>query len=253
MGRYRKAIECYEMALAIDHKFTAAWFSCGNAYYSLGRFYKAIECYKQALRYSEKEYVYIINSIANAFEEMEEYYKAIEYYTRSLHTDPLSVDAYFGRGNSYFMLGKYVEAIDDYESALKIEPDDFHIWNAKADAEISGCLYDNAADSLEMVIELDNYNETALYEYISLMGRIKQYSRMITFLDEYINENPQLVPDILLLEQAKNYYLAGRKDEFNNILKNLYEKTGLEEYRIFIEGSIDEIVNYVFKKTDWNS
>ena len=37
MLRYNQAIESYEMALAIQEKFPAAWYNKGNAFANMGR------------------------------------------------------------------------------------------------------------------------------------------------------------------------------------------------------------------------
>jgi tetratricopeptide (TPR) repeat protein len=55
--------------------------------------------------------------------------KAIETYTTLLAEDPSEWRALRGRGDCYLNSGKQVEAIADYEKAVKIEPDDQGILN----------------------------------------------------------------------------------------------------------------------------
>jgi tetratricopeptide (TPR) repeat protein len=45
-------------------------------------------------------------------------------YSLSIHADPKSADCYFNRGNAYRNLGRYEEAIQDYNRALSLSPKD---------------------------------------------------------------------------------------------------------------------------------
>ena len=86
------------------------------------------------------------------YAENEQYQLAIDNYTSALKIDPDYADAYNNRGNVYENLEYYNEAIADYNSALKINPD-------YADAYYNrGIAYD----------DLENYT-AAIADYTSAL------------------------------------------------------------------------------------
>ena len=52
-----------------------------------------------------------------------EYQEAIDDYTSAIKINPDDADAYVNRGAAYHNLGKHQEAIDDFNTAIKINPD----------------------------------------------------------------------------------------------------------------------------------
>jgi tetratricopeptide (TPR) repeat protein len=55
--------------------------------------------------------------------EAGEYERAIEDYDRAIDIDPDDALAYNDRGVAYFALGEYERAIEDYDRAIEIDPD----------------------------------------------------------------------------------------------------------------------------------
>ena len=51
-----------------------------------------------------------------------EYQEAIDDYTSAIKINPDDADAYVNRGAAYHNLGKHQEAIDDFNTAIKINP-----------------------------------------------------------------------------------------------------------------------------------
>ncbi len=49
--------------------------------------------------------------------------QAIFFFSRAIEEDPGLVEAYLHRANAYLMVDKYQEAVDDYQSALVIDPE----------------------------------------------------------------------------------------------------------------------------------
>ena len=57
------------------------------------------------------------------YAENEQYQLAIDNYTSALRINPDYAEAYYNRGSAYNDLGNYTAAIADYTSALRIDPD----------------------------------------------------------------------------------------------------------------------------------
>jgi tetratricopeptide (TPR) repeat protein len=61
-GEYKRAIECYEKAIAIKPDYYEAWNNMGNVYNKLGEYEKAFFSYTQSIKYSPSyEVIYFSN------------------------------------------------------------------------------------------------------------------------------------------------------------------------------------------------
>jgi len=100
LAEYKKAIDYYEKALAIDLKtygkehpdVAIDWNNLGNAWDSLGEYKKAIDYYNKALAIDLKTYgkehpkvAIRWNNLGGAWDSLGEYKKAIDYYNKALN------------------------------------------------------------------------------------------------------------------------------------------------------------------------
>ena len=60
----------------------------------------------------------------NEFFEVRQYEEAVEEYTEALRIDPEYAGAYYNRGYAYYLMGRYDRSIADYSESLRLEPDD---------------------------------------------------------------------------------------------------------------------------------
>lgn len=60
----------------------------------------------------------------NEFFEVRQYEEAVEEYTEALRIDPEYAGAYYNRGYAYYLMGRYDRSIADYSKSLRLEPDD---------------------------------------------------------------------------------------------------------------------------------
>ena len=80
------AKECYDQALDIDDN-NKAWSRKAFAHRIGGEVEQAIACWKRALEIDPQD-GRILNDIASAFDDLEEYQNAIDYYERALEVTP---------------------------------------------------------------------------------------------------------------------------------------------------------------------
>lgn len=144
--RYHEAVECFDKALEIDPQNAYDWMNRGNALDDLGKHKEAIISYRKALDAETDSY-----SVAEIwtnlglcyfnlkdFEEAEKCYDnavGIENYEKSLQTHVSDDDTKFVmnhtmvlKGNLMLHSGRYREAMDCYDEALKINPGDAETW-----------------------------------------------------------------------------------------------------------------------------
>ncbi len=59
-----------------------------------------------------------------AYYDLGEFARAIEDYDEALRLDPDDGDSYNNRGNAYYKLGEFARAIEDYDEALRLDAGD---------------------------------------------------------------------------------------------------------------------------------
>jgi len=104
-----------------------------EGYGKLGKIYATERKYQQAIGALESARLYGLDSeevlidLAIAYFDREQYEKALESSSKALSVNPQSAGAHQMRGKSYFMLGDFVKAAGELQTALKITPDNHDI------------------------------------------------------------------------------------------------------------------------------
>jgi tetratricopeptide (TPR) repeat protein len=138
LERLDESIEALDFCLAIEERFTSAYFSKARDLLILGRFQEAIDCYQETINFDGAQAI-TFSYIGECYEKMERFEQALIHYDQSLALDPNWVDAWIGRGVVKDMQGRVVEAITDLQHAVKLAPDHgdgwFYLANSLARAE----------------------------------------------------------------------------------------------------------------------
>lgn len=95
------------------------WFD--KAYNSTDYNYQ-VSCYTKCLSF-DREYTLAYNNRGVAYQNLGRYQEAIDDYNTTIKINPDYSDAYYNRGVTYQTLGRYQDAIRDYTRALSIDPD----------------------------------------------------------------------------------------------------------------------------------
>ena len=66
-----------------------------------------------------------------------QYQRAFEDYDKAIRLNPDYTDAYYNRGNAYAKLGKYQRAIEDYNKAIFLKHDYTEAYNNRGHAYLS--------------------------------------------------------------------------------------------------------------------
>jgi len=84
------------------------------------------------------------------------YDEAIQAYDEAIRLDPEMAMAWYNKGNALYVLGKYDEAIQAYDEAIRLDSEFASAWNNKGVALISQGKYDEAIQACNEAIRLDN-------------------------------------------------------------------------------------------------
>ncbi|KAG2615781.1 hypothetical protein PVAP13_3NG037100 [Panicum virgatum] len=94
-----------------------------NEAFKANKFSQAIELYSQAIELNSSNAVYWANR-AFAHTKLEEYGSAVQDATNAIEIDPRYSKGYYRRGAAYLAMGKFKEALKDFQQVKKICPND---------------------------------------------------------------------------------------------------------------------------------
>ena len=177
---FEEAKQYLEKALELDHQFAVAYLYLSQVYSELQlRGDERDELVRKAKKHSdkatEKERLYIFAEHAYTIERDSE--KRIRLLKELIDKYPNEKDAHFELGFVYQRRGSFVEAIEEYEKALELAPNDGYILNAV------GYLYSD-------------------------MG---EYEKAIEYFKKYAILNPEDANPVDSM--AEQYFRMGRLDE----------------------------------------
>lgn len=86
----------------------------------------------------------------------------ISYYSKIISEDPEDEDAYYDRGQTYFLLRKYDLAINDLTKVIELDPENDWAYYYRGESWWSGHLdKEKAIKDIKMAIKLNPDNEIA--------------------------------------------------------------------------------------------
>ncbi|KAJ1282118.1 hypothetical protein BS78_03G025700 [Paspalum vaginatum] len=94
-----------------------------NDAFKANKFSQAIDLYTQAIELNSSNAVYWANR-AFAHTKLEEYGSAVQDATKAIEIDPRYTKGYYRRGAAYLAMGKFKEALKDFQQVKKICPND---------------------------------------------------------------------------------------------------------------------------------
>ncbi len=107
---------------------------------------------------------------------------------------------YFKKGDGFFALGNYKEAVKWFDFGLKIYPKSVNFYTKRGIAKVHLKLYDEAEKDLEMADNLDQPKKKSLFYLGVAKFYLKKYDRALFYLNEELSLNPT---------NAKAFYFRG--------------------------------------------
>ncbi|MFQ5583300.1 MAG: tetratricopeptide repeat protein [Calditrichia bacterium] len=115
---YVNAMKNYQTAIDKDPQLVKAYTALGLLQLQQQEYVKAINTFKAAVKIKPDE-VKAIWGIADAYRRKRDYRTALEYYQKAVMTDETYAKAWDGLGATLYELGKYADAVDAFNTALK--------------------------------------------------------------------------------------------------------------------------------------
>jgi tetratricopeptide (TPR) repeat protein len=130
MLRLDEALDHYTKMLDREPEVVYWYAYRGWAFHRLNREAEAVRDYSEAIRLGDA--AYLRNNRGVIYRAMKKYDDAIADFTRALVENPGYLLAYRNRGQTYSLKKQFAKALEDHETALKLEPANAGNFNAIA-------------------------------------------------------------------------------------------------------------------------
>lgn len=218
LERYTESNEALDLSIAIDERFSSAYFSKARNLLINGHYQEAIDCYEETLPFDGPQSI-TFSFIGECYEKMERYDQALLHYNQAILIDPERVDAWIGRGVVKDALDRHVEALVDLEHAVRIGNENADAWYYYANALARAQRYETAFAAFERLHHLEPQYLEAWLDHSELLHRLKGPQAALEKLREghqvhrlnaryqyrsvaYLFANGQVQQGLLELEQA---------------------------------------------------
>lgn len=163
--------------------------------YALIKVYERVANCKYKIR--EKELYHSLDQQAtfllmrgNSFYALRKYDEAINYYDRALQISPNFCGVLNNKGICLFDLGRYEEAIKSYKKSLSINPGDKLVWKNMFNPLRRLEQYDEAIDCCDNALNLDpEYNE-ALVNKAMLLSELGRHEEALLLCNNALLKKP---------------------------------------------------------------
>jgi len=125
-----------------------------------------------------------------ALKEQGKYDEAIQAYDEAIRLDPNYAEAWYKKGNALIGQGKYDEAIQAYDEAIRLDPNYAKAWYNKGTALYSQGKYDEAIEAYDEAIRLDPKLAEPWDNKGSALAHQGKYDEAIQAYDEAIRLDP---------------------------------------------------------------
>lgn len=116
-------ITYFNNAIHVNPGKPEAYYALGFFYQEHGRYTDALACYDNMLKVSPNNAAALYNKGYINLVYLDHYDEAIEWFTQAVKADPRYADAYYNRGYAYELKKNIQAARQDYENAVRVEPE----------------------------------------------------------------------------------------------------------------------------------
>jgi len=141
-------------------------------------------------QYKAIKYVYF--NRGNTYYKLKQYKEAIKDYTEAIHINPSDSYFYNNRGNAYYKLKRYEEAIKDYTSAIEIDPNNAYPYNNRGNVYSELKRYEEAIADYTEAIHI-NPSDSSSYNnnHDDVYSELKEWEDTIADYTRVIEKYPR--------------------------------------------------------------
>ncbi|XP_026264767.2 tetratricopeptide repeat protein 6 [Urocitellus parryii] len=155
MGHKQNAIKDYQAAIALDPKYSLAYFNAGNIYFHHRQFSQANDYFSKALKFDpEDDHALMNRAITNTI--LNKYEEAEEDFACAVERCPFWAAVYFNRAHLYCCLEKYELAEEELSKALSLKPNDALAYHFRAKVRGKIGLIEQAMADYNQALDLED-------------------------------------------------------------------------------------------------
>jgi tetratricopeptide (TPR) repeat protein len=118
-----------------------------------------------------------------------DYDRAIQDYDQAIRINPNGVSGYYSRGSAYYKKGDYDRVIQDLNEAIRLSPKDTSLYDLRGESYKNKSDYDRAIQDFNEAIHLNPNFERAYFDCGNAYIDKDDYDRAIQEFDEAIRLN----------------------------------------------------------------
>lgn len=153
-GRFEDAIDSLDYCLAINAKHQFALYTKSNVYLNMGKYQEALEMLLTAHKEDEKN-ASVICGIGVCYEKLNQIDEAVYWYRRSVDTDVLLADGWFGLGICSLIKENFLLSESYIKKALEINPEVEEFWYSLSEVYENLGSHSQAKACYEAALALD--------------------------------------------------------------------------------------------------
>ena len=139
----------------------------------------------------EREELNYYYNRGDTFFDLGKFEDAIQNYDKAIELDSnVNSACYYNRGTAYFSLGKFEDAIQDYNKAIDLNPNDDLSYSNRGNAYFSLGKFEDAIQDYNKAIDLNPNDESVYYNRGVAFIYLNEYEKAIENLSKAIDLNP---------------------------------------------------------------
>ena len=178
LQRFNPALNSLNDAIKINPNNSADFLTQGELLYALGQYRGSLESLNEAveLRKVQKlpDSALLYNNRGFVQLELRQYELALEDIETAIRLDPSYTPAWRNKGLVLEEVGRDEEALDAYDKATELDYNDYIVWTNKAFVFYKLKRYEEAKNSLETALEINPDYEPAIKSLEELMLEIQE-------------------------------------------------------------------------------
>jgi tetratricopeptide (TPR) repeat protein len=154
-----------------------------------------------------------------ALEQKGDWNAVARFAQENMATDPTNADWRVVAGYAYAQLGQFDRAVDQFQHAVRLSPDDITAWNLLAQSYRAMGQPERAIRTLDSALRINQDSPITYYLLGASFSDLKRPDRAVGFYEQAIQRNPQF-PEALY-GAGLAYAQLGRRSEFEFSVQRL--------------------------------
>lgn len=193
LGENTLAINDYTKAIEIQPVYPEAFSNRGITYKDIGNYDLAFSDFEKAIQI-KPDYAEAYNNRGNTYSKIRQFDQAINEFTKAIEIKPDFLDAYCNRGSVYAQIGDNKKALNDFNYIIRsIDSKDAITYYSRGLLYYTTGQYNHALEDFTTAIQLNPNLSEAFNNRGAVYSALKQYNLAMQDYEKAIQINPDNV------------------------------------------------------------